>query len=106
MSNYTDNGFWSCIKTYSAKLGREALYNGLLLYYVMGDANTPVHQKALIAGALGYLILPLDAVPDVLPLVGLTDDASALLAAVKSVADSISEEHKASANSKLESWFG
>ena len=34
----------------------------------------PTHYKALAVGAIGYIILPIDLIPDALPVVGWTDD--------------------------------
>jgi uncharacterized membrane protein YkvA (DUF1232 family) len=104
--NYNDNAFWETIKTYAKKLGGEALYNALLLYYVMQDPNTPTQQKLMIAGTLGYLILPIDLIPDFIPVLGLTDDISALVAAVKMVAANISPQHQEMAKAKIREWFG
>ena len=46
------------------------------------DANTPRHAKAVIFGALAYFVVPFDSIPDWLPLLGFTDDAAALAAAI------------------------
>jgi uncharacterized membrane protein YkvA (DUF1232 family) len=104
--NYNESEFWEIIKKYAKKLGGEAVYNALLLYYVMQDSNTPTQQKLIIAGALGYLILPVDLIPDFIPVLGLTDDISALVAAVKMVAANISPKHQEMAKSKVREWFG
>ncbi len=104
--NYNDNAFWETVKKYAKKLGGEALYNALLLYYVMQDSNTPMQQKLLIAGTLGYLILPIDLIPDFIPVLGLTDDISAIVAAVKMVAENITATHQEMAKAKIREWLG
>ena len=58
-----------------------------------------------ILGALGYLILPTDLIPDLLPAIGYTDDLAALMWALYSVAKNITPEVKIQARVKLGEWF-
>lgn len=53
------------------------IYSCLLLYYAVESPRTPLKAKVQIYGTLGYLILPLDLIPDLLPIVGYVDDLSA-----------------------------
>ena len=103
--NFSTSKFWEKLKTYAKTLGKETVYYILLLYYVMIDKNTPLKYKAIITGALGYLILPLDAIPDAIPIVGFSDDAAAVMAAYKAVKDSITPEIDQRAKNKLSTWF-
>ena len=103
--NYSEDAFWKKIKRVAAKAGTKVVYYALVLYYTLIDPNTPTKYKAVIAGALGYLILPLDALPDFLPFAGLADDWAALLAAVAYVYKSITPASKERAREKLFSWF-
>jgi uncharacterized membrane protein YkvA (DUF1232 family) len=75
------------------------------MYYAAQDSDTPAWAKAVIFGALGYFILPVDAVPDFLP-GGLVDDAGALASAITVVAAHIKEEHSRRAREVLREWFG
>ncbi len=50
------------------------------LYQLIKDPNTAWKSKALAIGSLVYLISPLDAIPDVIPLAGLTDDVGIIAA--------------------------
>ena len=77
-----------------------------MLYYTLKDPATPYRYKAVIAGALGYLILPADMVPDLLPFAGLADDWAALTAAVMYVLTAITPEIKEKAKQQLGNWFG
>ena len=86
--NYSDSGFWNKVK----KLGKKVLKPALLLYYVMKEPSTPFDTKGLIIGALGYLILPIDLIPDFIPVAGYTDDLTALLAVVKMCKEHITPE--------------
>ena len=50
----------------------------LAAYYCAFDRDTPLQVKATLVGALAYFVLPVDAIPDVLPVIGFTDDAAVL----------------------------
>lgn len=73
----------------------------LTAYYCAFDRQTPLQVKAALVGALAYFVLPFDAIPDVLPFVGYTDDAAVLAAAIKLVSSSITEDHRAAAREAL-----
>ena len=103
--NYSPSKLWEKLKTYAKSLGKETVYRVLQLYYVMVDKNTPMKYKAIIAGALGYLILPLDAIPDAIPVVGFSDDEAAIMAAYQAVKDCITPEIDQRARTKLSAWF-
>ena len=76
----------------------------LVLYYCLKDPDTPLRARRIVTGALGYLILPVDAVPDFLPLVGLTDDLAVLAAAFAIVLVHIKPEHRRAAKEKMEEF--
>lgn len=88
------------------KAGRKVVYAVLLLYYVYTDPKVSRKDKAIIAGALGYFILPMDFLPDAMPLAGYTDDMTALVWALKSVWENITPEIKEKAREKMRKWFG
>ncbi len=69
------------IKDTAKKAGLKAIYMALLLYYALESPTITVMDKAIIYGALGYFITPIDIVPDILPLIGLTDDIAVLACA-------------------------
>lgn len=104
--HYSESDFWIKIRTLAKKVGAKLTYYALVLYYTLIDPKTPTKYKAVIAGALGYMILPLDIVPDFLPFAGLADDWAALVAAVAYVATAITPEIKTRAREKVEEWFG
>jgi len=73
----------------------------LTAYYCVFDRKTPTAVKATLVGALAYFVLPIDAVPDFLPVLGFTDDAAFLAAAIKLVTDHIRPEHRDAAHRVL-----
>lgn len=84
--HYSDTGFWCKLRHAAAQAGAKVLYPALQLYYLMLSPQVPVKAKSLIIGALGYLILPADLVPDFIPALGFTDDLTALMVALRAVA--------------------
>ena len=73
----------------------------LTAYYCAFDRNTPTHVRVALIGALIYFISPLDILPDILPIVGLTDDAAVVAGAIKLVWDQIRPEHRNAAREAL-----
>ena len=103
--NYSEEGLWSKIAKVAKKAGANVIYPVLLLYYVLMDEKTPIKYKGIILGSLGYFILPLDLLPDFIPLMGYTDDIAAISACIKAVYDCLTPEIKSKANTKLYTWF-
>ena len=92
--------FWIKLKRVVAKLPfAEDL---LAAYYCAFDRQTPRHVQVALIGALAYFVLPFDFVPDVLPLLGFTDDAAILLTALRMVAGHLRPEHRDAARVALE----
>jgi len=71
-------------------------------YYCAFDRATPTQVKATLVAAIAYFVLPFDVVPDMLPIIGFTDDAAVLAAAIKLVASHITPEHRQAAREKLQ----
>jgi uncharacterized membrane protein YkvA (DUF1232 family) len=91
--------FWAKFKQVAAKLPfAEDL---LSAYYCAFDRQTPRHVQAALLGALAYFILPFDFVPDMLPVLGFTDDAAVLATAIRLVATHITPEHQDAARAAL-----
>jgi uncharacterized membrane protein YkvA (DUF1232 family) len=74
----------------------------LAAYYCAFDHATPLHVKATLVGALAYFVMPVDFLPDLLPLLGFTDDAAVLLTVVRMVAGNLRPEHRAAARASLQ----
>ena len=94
-------------RDFRRKLGKFAAQipfaeEALTAYYCALDRRTPTHVRVALIGALIYFISPFDLFPDVLPIVGFTDDAAALAGAIKLVWDQIKPEHRIAAHDALE----
>lgn len=102
---YTEEGLWDKIASVAKKAGLEVIYYALLLFYALQSTNVTVADKAKIIGALGYFILPIDIIPDFIPVVGYVDDGGVLLLVIRMLS-CIDESVKQQAKSKLKEWFG
>ena len=72
----------------------------------MADKNITLKTKLSISAALGYFILPTDAIFDLTPILGYSDDLGVLLFALSQVKANITPEIKEKARQKLGEWFG
>ena len=92
--------FWAKFKRVVAQLPfAEDL---LAAYYCAFDKQTPRHVQATLLGAIAYFILPFDFIPDMLPVLGFTDDAAVLATALRLVANHITPDHHAAARAALQ----
>ena len=102
---FDDEKLWDKITNFAKSAGREVIQKALWLYYAAQMPNTPVWAKTVIYGALLYFILPIDAIPDMIPVVGYSDDLGALASAVTAVAMFIDDDVKEKADKKMADWF-
>lgn len=103
---YSESKFKEKITAAARKLGVKVVYCALTLYYALFSDSVPKRDRAIIIGALGYLILPVDLLPDFIPLLGYTDDAAALTLALYRVLKNITPEVKTRAKNKAREIFG
>ncbi len=96
---YVRRSFWSKLRRFASALPfAEDL---LAAYYCAFDRGTPRHVQAALIGALAYFVLPFDLIPDMLPVLGFTDDAAVLATALKLVASHVRPEHRAAAKAAI-----
>ena len=96
---YVRRGFWTKLRRFAAGLPfAEEL---LAAYYCAFDRDTPRHVQAALIGALAYFVLPFDLVPDMMPVLGFTDDAAVLATAVKLVSSHMRPEHRDAARQAI-----
>lgn len=103
---YDEKSFWEKITHYGKSIGRELALKAVAMYYALQDADTPVWAKTVIIASLGYFIFPADAIPDLIPGAGFSDDAGAIAAAFATVLMYIKPVHKEKAAAKCDEWFG
>ena len=102
---YSEDSFWNKVKGYAKVAGENVLEPALKMYYATLDSDTPVWAKTTIIGALGYFVSPIDAIPDIVPIVGYTDDLGVLCAALATTAAHIKDTHVQQAKETLKQWF-
>ena len=102
---FSPKGFVEKISRVAKRAGAKLVYSALVLYYMLQSKSVSVKEKAIIIGALGYLISPLDVLPDALPIVGLSDDLTVLVYVISKVWGDVPEDVKVKAKEKLSDWF-
>ena len=102
---FTNTGFTEKISRVAKRAGAKLVYAALVLYYTLQSDKVSVKDKAIIIGALGYLISPLDVVPDAIPIAGLGDDLAVLVYVLQKVWTDVNDDVKQKAKEKLSKWF-
>lgn len=92
--------FWPKLKRLAATL--PFAEDILAAYYCAFDRGTPRHVQAELLGAVAYFVLPFDFIPDLLPVLGFTDDAAILAAAIRTVSSYMTPAHRENARAALE----
>ena len=98
---YNENSFWVKIKKLAGKASSSLLYYALILYYRLISSEVSLKNKSLIIAALGYLIFPIDALPDFIPALGLTDDLTAIMLVYNKIKGSLTPDIEQKAKSKV-----
>lgn len=104
-NKFTNNGFIEKISRIAKCAGAKLVYAALILYYTLQSDKISIKDKAIIVGALGYLISPLDVIPDAIPIAGLGDDLAVLVYVLNKVWGNVSDDIKDKAKSRLTKWF-
>jgi uncharacterized membrane protein YkvA (DUF1232 family) len=83
--------FWARIR----KIGRKLPFAEDIVAAAMcaTDPATPARVKLLVLGGLAYFVMPLDGIPDILPLIGFTDDAAVIAATIAAIRVHMKDEH-------------
>ena len=104
-NRFSQSDFVEKISRVAKRAGAKLVYAALILFYTLQSDKISLKDKALIIGALGYLISPLDVVPDAIPIAGLSDDLAVLIYVLKMVWTDIDPEIQQRAKDKLNEWF-
>lgn len=104
-NKFSQKDFVDKIARVAKRAGAKLIYAALLLYYTLQSDKISAKDKAIIIGALGYMISPIDVIPDAIPIAGLTDDLAVLLYVLKKIWVDVDPEVKERAKKKLVNWF-
>ena len=104
-NKFSQSEFVEKISRIAKRAGAKLVYAALILYYTLQSDHVSKTDKAIIIGALGYMISPLDVIPDAIPIAGLTDDFAVLMYVLKKVWTDIDPSIVEQAKEKLSKWF-
>jgi uncharacterized membrane protein YkvA (DUF1232 family) len=103
--DYSESRFREKLARVAQRAGRAVVEKALWLYLAARRPTTPAWARATVYGALAYFVLPVDAVPDLIPGAGYSDDLGVLAFAVATIAAHIDETVKQEAARRLSRWF-
>ena len=104
-NKFSPSEFVDKITKIAKRAGAKLTYVALILFYTLQSDKVSTADKAIIIGALGYMISPLDVVPDAIPIVGLGDDLAVLLFVLKKVWNNVEPSIQQKAKERLSQWF-
>ncbi|MDI7743098.1 YkvA family protein [Lysinibacillus fusiformis] len=104
--HYSPDKLLNKVKKYGTSIGYKALYNVAILYCALKSPDLPKEHKLMLVGVLGYFILPIDLIADMLPAVGLADDIVVITKAISVIYTSITDEMKEEAHQVLKKVLG
>jgi uncharacterized membrane protein YkvA (DUF1232 family) len=96
---------WRKLLKHSKAIGQKTVYSVLLMFYAFRRAETPRFAKGIIIGTLGYFLSPFDAIPDLSPIIGYTDDLGVLSFGLVTIAANINDEVRIKARKALKRLF-
>lgn len=102
---FSETKLWKKLNNVALRVGMKVVYPAVLLYYIFKSSNVPLRAKSLIVVALTYFIMPLDGLPDFLPLLGYADDLSLLIATLSQMKKYVNPEILELTRVKIEQWF-
>ena len=104
-NKFTKGEFVEKISRIAKRAGAKLVYAALVLFYTLQSDKVTLKDKAIIIGALGYLISPLDVIPDAIPIAGLSDDLGVIIFVLQKIWGEVNEDVKEKARAKLSQWF-
>lgn len=93
------DGLWRKLRRFAGRI--PFAVDLVAAYYCARDPATPFRARAILIAAVAYFVLPIDAVPDALTVIGFTDDAAVLAAAIAVAGTHITPRHREAARRAL-----
>ena len=103
---FNEQRFWRKLRASLRWAGKEVIRHCLCLHYAAQKPETPLWAKTVVYGALAYFLIPLDAIPDTIFVIGYSDDLAVLSAALVTISLYVDAEVERQADRKLREWFG
>lgn len=104
-SEYSKEKLIDKTKKYASAIGCPLLCKVFQLFEALKDKDTPAWAKTYIIGTLGYFLAFVDAIPDLTPVVGYSDDLGVLVLALATVQSYLKPQHKEAAASRVQNFF-
>lgn len=104
--DFSEVGLWNSLGKFAKSIGLKTSYMVLLLFYAYKRKETPAWARRIVIGTLGYFITLFDAIPDLTPFIGFTDDIGILSFGLVTIAAYINNDVREKAREKLGQWFG
>lgn len=102
---FSAKDFTEKIAKIAKRAGAKMVYAALILYYTLQSDKVSKKDKAIIIGALGYMISPIDVIPDAIPIAGLTDDLAVLIFVLRKVWGSVEPDVQTKVKERMKKWF-
>lgn len=103
---YAPDAVMAVLNRAFSKAGMNVTATVLQLFYLARSPEVPLWAKTAIFAALGYFVVTPDAIPDVAPVLGFTDDLAVLASALTGVASYVTPEMRHKVRERLQGWFG
>ena len=103
---FSPESLFEKLKINIVAIGEELIIKALELYYATQNPEMSLKNKLQVYGVLGYLILPLDFIPDYIPMLGYSDDLAALMYAIALVEPYINEQVREQARERFSKLTG
>ena len=104
-SKFSENKLWKKLTSFAKQAGVKTVYSALLLFYAYRRKETPYWAKNIVLGTLGYFLAPIDAIPDLTPIIGYTDDIGVLSFGLVTIAAYVNKDVRKNAKTQLGKWF-
>lgn len=93
-ARFSESSLFEKLARYGRTAGREVVERVLWMWFATRRPDLPVWARTTVYAALAYFVLPLDALPDLLPVVGYTDDIGVLSYALLTIASYVDADVK------------
>lgn len=94
------------VKDKLKSVGIQLAYIAIMMFYAYKEKKTPSWARNIILGSLGYLLAPIDSIPDLTPVLGFTDDFGVLSFGLVAISCYITDPIRSRAKEHMGEWFG
>lgn len=96
---------WRRLLRHSGDIGQQTVYAVMLMYFAFRRKETPLYARSIILGSLAYFLAWFDAIPDLTPILGYTDDLGVLSFGLVSIAAYINDDVRILARKAVKKIF-